>query len=44
MIPVCIPQLDGHEREYVLDAIDTNWISSMGKFDGSNTSLLPDAY
>ena len=32
MIPVCIPWLPGNERKYVLDAIDTNWISSAGQY------------
>lgn len=31
-IPVCEPFLAGNEREYVLDAIDTGWISSAGKY------------
>ena len=32
MIPVCKPWLPGNERKYVLDAIDTNWISSSGQY------------
>jgi perosamine synthetase len=32
MIPVCEPMLDGNEREYVLACLETNWISSAGKF------------
>jgi perosamine synthetase len=32
MIPVCEPVMDGREKEYVLDAIETNWISSAGKY------------
>lgn len=31
-IPVSEPLLDGNERKYVLDALDTNWISSAGKY------------
>lgn len=31
-IPVAEPKLTGKEREYVLDCIDTNWISSIGKY------------
>jgi len=31
-IPVCEPLLDGREREYVLDCIDGNWVSSLGKY------------
>jgi perosamine synthetase len=32
MIPVCRPYLDGTEKAYVLDALDTGWISSAGKY------------
>lgn len=32
MIPVWEPVLDGNERKYVLDALETNWISSMGPY------------
>ncbi len=31
-IPVCEPNLSGREREYVLDCIDSGWISSRGKY------------
>jgi perosamine synthetase len=31
-IPVCEPVLDGNERAYVLDCLDTNWISSAGDY------------
>jgi len=31
-IPVCEPLLDGNEREYVLDCLDDNWISSIGRY------------
>jgi len=31
-IPVCTPTLEGNERRYVLDCIDTNWISSLGSY------------
>ena len=31
-IPVCEPTLTGKEKEYVLDCLETNWISSMGKY------------
>jgi perosamine synthetase len=34
MIPVCEPFLCGKEKEYVLDCIKTNWISSLGKYIG----------
>ena len=32
MIPVCRPTLVGKEAEYVQDCLDTNWISSNGKY------------
>jgi len=32
MIPVCKPWLPGKEKEYVNDTINTNWISSAGKY------------
>jgi len=31
-IPVCTPNLDGNERKYVLDCIETNWVSSLGSY------------
>jgi perosamine synthetase len=31
-IPVCEPFLAGNEKKYVNEALDTNWISSRGKF------------
>src|SRR5215470_14303562 len=31
-IPIYQPSLAGREREYVLDCIDSNWISSRGKY------------
>jgi perosamine synthetase len=32
MIPVNRPQLDGNERKYLLECVDTGWISSEGGF------------
>ena len=32
MISVCKPWMPGNERKYVLNAIDTNWISSSGEY------------
>jgi perosamine synthetase len=32
IIPVCEPTLGGNEVEYVLDCIESNWISSAGKY------------
>ncbi len=31
-IPVCEPFLDGNEKKYLLEAIETGWISSAGKY------------
>lgn len=33
-IPVARPVLSGREKEYVLDCLDTSWISSLGKYIG----------
>jgi perosamine synthetase len=32
IIPVCEPTLGGNESKYVLDCLNTNWISSAGKY------------
>lgn len=32
MIPVWEPVLDGNEERYVLDCLQTNWISSLGRY------------
>lgn len=32
MIPVCEPKFFGNEKKYVLECLNTNWISSMGRF------------
>jgi perosamine synthetase len=34
-LPVCEPFLDGNERTYVLEALETGWISSAGKYIGA---------
>src|SRR5262249_38734171 len=34
-IQVAMPILDGREREYVLECLDTTWISSNGRFIGA---------
>lgn len=34
-ISVAQPLLNGNERKYVLDCLDTNWISSVGKYIGA---------
>lgn len=32
IIPVCEPTLSGNEKKYVMECLDTNWISSVGGF------------
>ncbi len=32
IIPVCEPTLGGNEKKYVLDCLETKWISSAGKY------------
>ncbi len=32
IIPVCEPTLNGNEQKYVLDCLESNWISSAGKY------------
>jgi len=32
MIPVCTPTIKGNEKKYVNECLDTNWISSNGRF------------
>jgi perosamine synthetase len=32
MIPLAVPQLDGREWDYVKEALDSNWVSSVGPF------------
>lgn len=32
MIPLCIPEMWGNEWKYVKDCLDTNWVSSVGKY------------
>ena len=32
VIPVCEPTLAGNERRYVDECLETNWISSKGRF------------
>ncbi len=32
IIPVCEPTLGGNESKYVMECLDSNWISSAGKF------------
>ena len=31
-IPVAAPVLEGNEKTYVLDCLDSTWISSSGKY------------
>lgn len=34
MIPVCEPPLTGKELRYVTESLETNWLSSKGRFIG----------
>ena len=34
LIPVAHPVMDGNEKKYVLECLDTSWVSSVGKFIG----------
>lgn len=31
-IPLCVPQVKGHEWDYVKECLDTGWVSSVGKY------------
>jgi perosamine synthetase len=48
IIPVCEPTLGGNEAKYVLDCVESNWISSAGKyisrFEQSFASLCGASY
>lgn len=32
MIPLCIPEIRGNEWRYIKECLDTNWVSSAGKY------------
>lgn len=32
MIPLCVPEIMGNEWKYIKECLDTNWVSSAGKF------------
>ena len=32
IIPVCEPTLNGNETKYVMECLESNWISSAGKY------------
>ena len=44
-IPIFEPYLNGNEKKYLIDCINTNWISSQGKyiidFEESLSNLAP---
>lgn len=42
-IPVAAPVLDGNERAYVLECLDTTWISSSGRFIGAFEAAIAKA-
>jgi perosamine synthetase len=41
-IPIAQPTLGGNERKYVLECLDTNWISSNGRFIGAFEERFAD--
>lgn len=41
-IPVYQPDLSGHERDYVLECLDSTWISSKGRFIAQFESAFAD--
>jgi len=43
VIPVCEPTLGGKETEYVLDCLQSNWISSAGKYIPSFENAFAEA-
>lgn len=42
VIPVYQPDLSGNERAYVLDCIDTGWISSIGKYTEKFEAMIAE--
>ncbi len=42
LIPVYQPDLTGNERRYVLDCIESGWISSIGKYTNQFEQMLSD--
>lgn len=42
-IPVYQPDLSGNERKYVLECLDTSWISSIGAFIGKFEGAIAEA-
>ena len=39
-IPLCVPSLKGNELKYVKDCIETEWISSAGKYVDKFESIV----
>jgi perosamine synthetase len=42
IIPVCEPRLDGNEERYLLRTVQTNWISSAGKYISEFENLFAE--
>ena len=42
MIPLFEPYLNGNEKSYLSECIDTNWVSSQGKFINKFETALAD--
>lgn len=42
MIPLCVPEIRGNEWKYIKECLDTNWVSSVGKFVDSFERSVAD--
>lgn len=42
LIPIYQPDLSGNERDYVLDCVDSGWVSSIGKYTGQFEQMIGD--
>ena len=42
MIPIFEPYITGHEKKYLIDCIDSSWISSQGKYILDLEKILAD--
>jgi perosamine synthetase len=42
VIPLCVPQIQGKEWDYIKECLDTNWVSSVGPFVDRFERMLAD--
>jgi len=42
-IPLCIPEMTGHEKALVSNCFDTNWVSYAGSYVGEFENLIAEA-